>query len=210
MSTRIFDRLAYTETFASRGQKERKEEVVQRVERRRGFDSSRSSFFERLAKSETYASKRQKERKQKVKQEGRPLFAIDAEEQAPFPDLKAANSSFTMATASTFSSQASYSSRGSSRTRQSQSSNVFDRLASTNTKSSSRKDRRSENFDEENRGDSNNLTKEQALTRKFEGSTLITTKAYESPYTTSYANKTYNTRKFIRANHSVFVECGEI
>lgn len=211
MSSRIFDRLASTETFASRGQKERKKEVEQDG-RRGGFDSSKSRIFDRLATTETYASRRQKERKKRVKQDGRPLFDVDVEEQTQIPDLKPANSSCSMSTSSTFSSQSqnsSYSFR-SSRTTQYRPSNVFDRLASTNTQSSSRKDRRSEKFDKENRGDSCNLTKEQALTREFQGSTLIKTRVDENINPTSYEIESYKARILHSTKYSGVDECGEI
>ena len=92
---------------------------------------------------------------------------------------------------------------------------MFDRLANTHTQSSSRRDRNSIHFDEENIGNSNHLRKEEALVRKFDGSTLVNTKVDENSFCNEVEKQSYYARKYgtgVDGERSVsrFLEYGEI
>ena len=125
------------------------------------------SFFERMSRTETYASRKMKERRLKVKQDGRPLFNLEVEAEPSPTNSAVTRSSTTSATIGrTFSSDASVKSnysRSSSR-----GGNVFERLASTGTKSSIRKSKISEEYDSINEG-----VRKNALLRDLKGSTLL-------------------------------------
>lgn len=125
------------------------------------------SFFERMSRTETYASRKMKERRSKVKQDGRPLFNVEVEAEPSPTNSTITRSSTNSATIGrTFSSDASVKSnysRSSAR-----GGNVFDRLASTGTKSSIRKSKMSEDYDTVDEG-----TRKNTLIRKFEGNTLL-------------------------------------
>lgn len=124
------------------------------------------SFFERMSRTETYASRKMKERRHKVKQDGRPLFNLEVEaEPSPTNSTVTRSSANSSTIGRTFSSDASVKSNYS---RSSRGGNVFERLASTGTKSSIRKSKVSEEYDSINEG-----VRKNALIRDLKGSTLL-------------------------------------
>ncbi len=126
------------------------------------------SVFDRLSGTDTYASRRLKERKVTTKDGGRPLYNIEindevnAEDSTPPLHSTLSNdskrSAFSYSTASSgrsYRSTSSRSARGgisssrsfSSQTSSGSRSSVFDRLANQGTKSSLRKHKKSELYD---------------------------------------------------------------
>ncbi len=150
MAQSIFDRLSKTDTYAS----SRLKEKVLLVEEKPKTPSNpsfstkkRSSVFDRLSKTDTYASSKLKEKVEKPTEAGRPLFVkeiVAAQlgykgKSKAVPDLKINHSNSTTTTCSSSSSRRIY--RSTKR-----SSTVFDRLACTGTKSSLRKDKKSDSY----------------------------------------------------------------
>jgi len=142
----------------------------------------KENFWDRLSTTETYASRKLKEKKITVKSAGRPLYNIEIPPE-PTSTTRASEISPSLSQVSSFSatsrsiatsnsymstsSRKSFASSRSSRTTSSQGS-VFDRLSSTGTKSSLRKHKKSELYD-----NVKEIRKEEGLLRKFEGNTNV-------------------------------------
>ena len=153
---RFFERLSQTDTYASRRLKEKVQKREEggnlsfNIENQPNLQQDR--FFDRLSQTETYASRGLKEKVLKPKQEGRTLFNIENQPNLQYiHDVKGSFSSRNKQnsssnnTLSTCSSPLSFSrtSKNSSYNHGS-SGTVFDRLASTGTKSSLGKHKESE------------------------------------------------------------------
>jgi hypothetical protein len=123
---------------------------------------TQSSVFDRLSKTDTYASKRLKEKRQTVRDGGRPLFNIEINSQPlnaldnKIPGIKSSTSADSKMSRQTnrtsVSSTSSVNTGKSFSARSSSTSNpqgsIYDRLYSTGTKSSLRKHKKSDVYDD--------------------------------------------------------------
>ena len=105
-----------------------------------------SNIYDRLSRTDTYASRKLKEKVQRTNEGGRPLFKKELDKEAlnayntrtnTIPTIKHSNSGTTAST----SSRSSLSNTSTTR-----STSVFDRLATTGTKSSLRKHKQSATY----------------------------------------------------------------
>ena len=156
---RFFERLSQTDTYASRGLKEKvnksEEDENLLFDIEFGPDLRKDRFFDRLSQTETYASRRLKEKANKPKEEGRPLFHIEIQPHHQkihevrthliSGNKQKQSSNQTLSTCSSSicsgrTSRSSAHSRGNG--------SVFDRLANTGTKSSLRRNKQLECYAE--------------------------------------------------------------
>ena len=108
-----------------------------------------SNLYDRLSRTDTYASRGLKEKVLKAKESGRPLFKIELEMEASWthdriPKIKPTSSGSTVSTCSTtLSGGLSKSSQRVTGRNKNKSQSIYERLASTGTKSSLRKHKQS-------------------------------------------------------------------
>jgi hypothetical protein len=111
--------------------------------------SNQERFFDRLTRTETYASSKMKEKVKRPNESGRPLYNIELDTKPDYPVIKQSHSNSTAKTSSSSLSYKSGRSVGStsiSNSRSRGSGSIFDRLASTGTKSSICKDKKSATY----------------------------------------------------------------
>ncbi len=109
-----------------------------------------SNLYDRLSRTDTYASRRLKEKVQRTGDIGRPLFKLELEKEAlctykyggVHHNIKQSSSGTTVSTSSIGNNNTNRSSKNRRKGGQS----IFDRLASTGTKSSLRKHKQSATF----------------------------------------------------------------